>query len=98
MIRGSEQPLFIQLIDHRESFQTKLYGPCMSFRRQASSRMCGRSEGGIAGRTALRWWQPGGGETVGCIVLGRGEDERNLVRLSSESPSPYPAEILYLDV
>ena len=45
---------------------------------QGWSRMCGRSKDWIAARTAKRSWpiaRAGGRETVGCIILGRGEDD-----------------------
>jgi hypothetical protein len=47
----------------------------------ASSRMCGRLKGWIAAKTARRLSptaKAGGRETVGCIILGRGEDDQKV--------------------
>ena len=68
--------------DVRASARADGRGDSCSYRTQGSSRTCGRSKDWIAARTARRSWQSaraGGRDTVGCIILGRGEDDAKVL-------------------
>ena len=62
-------------------------GRSTSCRTPASSPTCGRSKGSTAGRTARPWsWRRrrGGRDQVGCIILGRGENEQQGPRVARD--------------